>query len=93
MRTTGTEFGILDLLSLVQEAGVIQPIAAVSPDCDVCGRSHYRQWFRGPRGQRFYACTIARHATVQDSAGNWRIVPFQELARWLVSSLITLRAA
>jgi hypothetical protein len=93
MATTGREFGILDLVSLVQETGAIQPMSAGSPDCNVCGRPHFCQWFRGPRGQRFYVCPIARHATIQDTGGTWRIVGFHDLARWLVSSLISQRAA
>ena len=67
MRTTEADFGILDLLSLLQETGVIHPTNAGSAECDVCGRPHFRQWFRAPqRGHRFSVCSIARHATLQD---------------------------
>lgn len=93
MRTTEAEFGILDLLTLLQEAGAIHPINGGSPECDVCGRPHFRQRFRGLRGHRFYVCTIARHAMVEDHVGEERIVGVHDLARWLIASLAALRAA
>jgi hypothetical protein len=92
MRTTEAEFGILDLLTLLQETGAIHPINAESTECDVCGRPHFRQWFRAQRGHRFYVCTVARHATMQDHGG-WKIVGVHDLVRWLISSLVSQRAA
>ena len=91
--TSESQFDILDLLSILQENRLIQPVNPGSSQCEACGRLHFRQWYRAPGGYRFYVCTVARHAMFQDLAAGWRLVTLHDLVRWLLSSLAAVRAA
>ncbi|HSD10836.1 MAG TPA: hypothetical protein VLF14_07620 [Candidatus Binatia bacterium] len=93
MRGSGSPFDILDLLAILQENLLIQPMNPGSSHCEACGRLHFRQWFRAPGGYQFYVCTVARHAMFHDLATGWRLVTLHDLVRWLLSSLAAARAA
>ena len=86
-------FGIFDLLKVLQENRVIEPTNAASVDCHACSEMHFRQWYRGPDGARFYVCAVAGRAMFQGTSGGWRPVLVVDLVRWLLSKPAAVRAA
>lgn len=78
-------FNIFEILDILEENERIEKDNFVTSYCDLCGKTHPRQWYVSLHGNfSFYICTVSGKIMCKYKNGRWSDIEPDKLIKKLV---------